>query len=224
MERPEVPKRIILGMVGKEGKDHQRKDFLSDLHHGLVETSLAKFYPYLNLEEVVVFAAQSWRIREESLAYLVDFIKKNDAYGIFRFVYGSGGGMRRLNSLKEIDEKDKSLYALLNPFTGNLQGRLTQATSGAIEELKAALQRPVQTYVSEARYYRMKQAPERRDTPNVVSLGFLPASFRPRSKDSQEVERVRQRIIEGYANKAAEVLSYYPRGISPQVVVQQRLF
>jgi len=207
-ERPEIPKRIILAMTRK------REDFLSDTHHGAVESPLSKFYPFLNLDEVVAFEAQSWRIRGELPTLIEKYAESNDIYSVFNFVFGEGGGMKRLNATKKIDETDKLLYDSLNPFKGSLRDRVEQAPSIAKEELRTALQRPVRRYKSESKVYAMHRDRSRPDVSNVVALTFLPYTFKGKT----------QQIINGYANKIAELLSAYPRGYTPLEPPQRNLF
>ena len=78
MERPKPTRNLILNECGND------QTLISSLHHGLRETSaLNTIYPFLNFDDLVVFAASSWKTREQKDLYFAHLATNAGIYAIF---------------------------------------------------------------------------------------------------------------------------------------------
>ena len=188
MKRLSPTKKLILSIYGNN------QTLIESIHHGLFETlTLKNFSPVLDLNELLAFAASSWKSREKNFGNFSDFVKNNDIYEIFKEVYKIG--MPWLN--KYINNKPINEYEILNPFKGdNLQERVENIDREAIDLLKEDLLKEVKIYKFLCDDY-LKNS-ENPDHEKIVLMGF------------QSVYPKKGKIIENYAAEISRILKKFP--------------
>lgn len=171
---------------------------LSSLHHGLHEYGVAlyDFYPCLNLDELVAFAASSWKSRDKDINAFRSLLRNRDIFGVFDTV--NAVGLNWLDKHNVASETWKSKYNKLNPFDGRtLVDRLGRVDSKAVAELIRKLGEDTNKYVFECKYHREK---EKRDGDNI---GLEIMNF-------QNYYPKKGKIVPAYAKEVARFLSTYP--------------
>jgi len=195
MGKEKRPKPTISLISDVCGKNHILTE---SLHHGLAElNALAEFYPWLNLDELVAFAASSWKARSKNDQNVLSVFGNHAVYDIFSSVFRIG--FPWLYKYRRISEKKKQQYEKLNPFNNeNLQVRLQQVDSVAIEQLRHQLQEPVSEYVFECQYEEAKKK-RRGDNHRLVNMDFQLAYPR------------KGKIVPAYAKEIAKIISTFPQ-------------
>ena len=189
MERPKPTKQLMIELTGGN------QGLLSSIYNGLYETPLNEFYPHLDLDEAIAFAASSWKSREQNTYAFQKAINSNNIYNIFKEVYKIG--FPWLNTYKNISEGLTQKHNKLNPFKKqNLEERLNQIPQTAVEKLKQELQEGVNEYVFECNYQNRKRA-RWGDNYKLKILGF------------QSVYPKKGKIVPAYASQIAKMLSRY---------------
>ncbi len=142
VKRPEPPKELILAVTGRND------NLIRAAHHGLFETTLREFYPHLNLEELLAFAAGSWKMRRRYPETFAEFVSNHNIYKIFTKVYqDSKYGMNQFSRHRKRAKKHE-LYEIFNPFKKkDLSARLESVNQDDVEILKEQLQRNVCRYL-----------------------------------------------------------------------------
>ena len=180
------------------------------VHHGLHECPALKgFYPSLDLDELLAFAAGSWDMRKyDSGAFLQPSI-----YGCFSEVYGAG--MPWLNRHKAVAQRRARLHQKLNPFSGkrNLRERLELVPKNTVDTLKEQLAAHTLEYLFEVEYHETKQA-RGGNTRGLVAMSFQ--NYYPKAG----------KIVPAFAQEIRRILAAYPRGVRelPSSPQQQVLF
>jgi len=188
-ERARPNKGLILEICGANHR------FISSVHHGLYETPLQDFYPHLNLDEVLVFEAGSWNLRDNKNHNFRELVEAGDTYDIFNRINNEGFPV--LNRNKRL-QKWKEKHGQLNPFRGrNLRERLERVDSDAVRELIEKLKLPVNTYVFECQYQDAKMA-RGGDNSGIEIMRFQ--SVYPRS----------EKIVPAFASEIAKIVGRYP--------------
>jgi len=208
MEREAPTKKLLIELSGGD------ESLISSLHHGLFEAPvLANFYPHLNLDELVVFAAQSWEFRSERDAEFLHLLQsQNSIYDIFNYVNNSGFSW--LNGNKSISDESKPKYERLNPFKGkNLKDRLERVDEKFQRTLRDRLKEDVDEYVFESQYQRRKSA-RNGDNKGLVVMNFQPVY----------PQKNREKRVEGYVLGIHRLLSAYPIQFEPVATAQIPLF
>lgn len=191
VERPKSTARIIEEVTGRN------QGLISSLHHGLYETPLNGVYPYLDFNETVAFAANSWKSRNTSIKDMGQLVSQNDLYEIFSEVFRIG--MPWLNKYKAITLDSMQKYTALNPFEGkNLKERLAAVPSSAVEILKKRLCEDVNEYVFHCQYQQRKNI-RGGDNYKLEIMNF------------QNVYPKSGKIVPAFASEIARIFSTYPR-------------
>lgn len=202
MKRQNPTKQLIIEVcTGKNIPGAQR--FIECVHHGLKETSLSNFYPFLDLNEVIGFEAGSWQARFRN-DFRLD-IEKADIYDIFSYVYGIG--MPWFNKHKEVSENLNPKYERLNPFKGkDLMSRLEGIGQEHILKLRSDLQEETNEYVFECQYQERKR--ERKGDNYKIEIMYFQPVY-PKSG----------KIIPSYASEIASIISSYPKEVLlPEII------
>jgi hypothetical protein len=191
MERPKPTKQLLIELCGNN------QGLISSCHHGLYEASLAEFYPHLDLDETVAFAASSWKSRQVSPTELADFLGSQvEAYDLFSEVFKIG--FPWLNKSRDISPELKQKYEKLNPFDGkDLRARLESVQPEKVEKLKERLRDRVNNYVFECQYQDAKMA-RGGDNYKLVPMHF------------QAVYPRKGKIVPAFASEVARMISQYP--------------
>ena len=193
MERPAPTKQLLIEICGGN------QGLISSIHHGLSESPLNQFYPVLDLDEVIAFAASSWKSREKDQQGFANTINRlPNAYALFSEVYKIG--FPWLNKRKNVSLGLKPKYDLLNPFSGkDLGDRLGMVDTEDVEELKKRLLEPACEYVFQIQYHQRKM--ERGgDNYNLIVMNF------------QSVYPKAGVIVPKFASEIVRIISRYPRG------------
>ncbi|MBI4981354.1 hypothetical protein HZC30_07425 [Candidatus Woesearchaeota archaeon] len=199
-ERPRPTAPIIIevcgGSTGYQG-------LIENLHHGLEETpALKQFYPHLDFDELVAFAASSWKRRDKYYHQLFRFLESSPSvYQIFSEIYSIG--FPWLNKNKAISPQQEAKHQKLNPFQGrDLEERLNEAEPAAVEQLIRQLQEEPCEYVFECQYH------ERKMLRGGDNYKLEPMHF-------HNVYPKRGRIVPGYAKEIVRIFQEYPREYVP---------
>lgn len=147
--------------------------FLSCTHHGLHEESaLREFNPYLDLNELITFAAESWIKRDRQFNEFEKVVNNSNLYEIFSWTY-KNGGMGLLNNRKNISSESLNLYKKNNPYNGEvLEERLRLVPVEYESKLRQELTKNVLTYCRNEDDYYAKKAKQKGDNSNLVILPF----------------------------------------------------
>ncbi len=169
LTRPKPDSNLILEVCGNN------YPLLNSICFGLKETPLKEIYPYLNLEETLIFAGTSWKNRKYNPDFYNEIVKgkpkkedirlnlfddeftKNNQdilYDIFNETFKTGFGWLR-NKSNISDEKSEKLkkYAKMNPFSNiPLKERLNRVNDEDIETLKNKLLTSTKNYIFEKDY------------------------------------------------------------------------
>jgi len=189
MNRHTPGKKFLAELFG----DNER--LMREAHHGLLETPLQDFYPHLNLDELLVFEAMSWELRNHRDSRFAEIVSSGSIYNIFNYTFEKG--FASLNAHKKLSDESQILYQKLNPFRGrNLEARLARAPQESVEQLRGSLQNPTFTYVSE---YRYQNSSNREGLSIAKALGY----------------GIKDKRFAAYIKDIAEILAKYPRTIVP---------
>ena len=149
MAKKNPTRSLITDLIGGNPK------LVKDTQHGLKEISLNKIAPYLNLDEIIVFASQSYDQRKKNYHAFSEIIEDTDSfYEIFNYLNQLGFPL--LNQSKKISEKNDELYQQTNPFGKNLEKRLGLVKSETLQNLKKRLLLPAKYHVFECNYRNEK--------------------------------------------------------------------
>ena len=107
---PAIPIELLRQLGGRD------ECFFSGLHHGAKETPLDKFAHVLNLDEIVVFLAGSWVLRDTTPSFQ-QLVENSEIYEIFNYV--NKGGFPWLAAKKKISEELGPIYESFNPYCPN---------------------------------------------------------------------------------------------------------
>lgn len=188
-ERPQPTGPLITEVCG--GSNYQ--GLIESLHHGLEETpALKQFYPHLDFDELVAFAASSWKSREKNHRHFSRHSATN-IYDLFSQVYTIG--FPWLNKYKAVSPEQQVKHEKLNPFQGrDLEERLNEVEPTAVAQLIKQLQEEPLIYIFRCQYYERNEFDDKR----VVM-------------DFQNVYPKRGRIVPAYATEIARILQEYPQ-------------
>ena len=189
MKRPRPTKQLIIEVSGGN------QPLIERVHHGLYETSLGSFYPWLNFDEVIAFELGSWDIRSKRSPMVVELADVMDIYDIFSNVFRRG--FPWLNRFKNVSDKLKRKHEEMNPFERNLRNRLEQVDIKDMEILKKKLMKKANEYVFECNYYNRKR--ERGgDNYKLVNMAF------------QNVYPKKGKIVPAFASEIVRLMKNYP--------------
>ena len=204
MKRPKPTKNLLM-QLGRENSD-----LLGCMHHGLYEMPLKNFYPSLDLEELLVFVASSWRGRERNSDEFSNFVKDSNIYDIFKKVFKNG--YHWLNKNKMLAGESLNEYKKLNPFNVKyFRERLEIIDKSHFERLKENLMEIVNTYVFPIQYDEIKKL---RDGDNY-KLEIM--DFFKRAYPKKEI------MIPGFASEIAKIISNYPQEYNNLLIKKQEL-
>ena len=196
-KRPAPTKQLLIELTGSN------QDFISSVHHGLYETPLNAFYPHLDLDETIAFAASSWKSRQKDPCFFknLNFRVGEDIHRLFSAVYEIG--FPWLNKHKDVSDELRKKYDRSNPFNGrNLKQRLERVDPVGITRLKERLKEEVNDYVFECQYYNTKMA-RGGDNYKLEIMGFQP------------VYPKRGVIVPNFASEIARIFRNYPDSYKP---------
>ena len=228
LERITPTIELIFDLCGGNGHNSQYLDFVYRGLHELSSSTKAidKLYQYLNLDELLVFARDSWLIRaRNSLDYKIDSdfkletkqksmyeiltsTFKEDSFqhidGFYKGIVKKGFGYFAKRRL--ISEKNERKYQKLNPYIPKtLEARMNlfeKEEPKACNEIKELLSKPVMEYVFECQYHLAKMA--RGGNNHGISIyGFQPVY--PNKKVNSK----------NFANQIRKIISEYSRKIVP---------
>jgi len=189
MQRPKPTKQLLIELCG----NNQR--LISSLHHGLYETPLHDFYPHLNLDDLAVFAASSWKMRSEDFGSFASSLESEDIYSVFKRV--NEFGFPWLMQYRRISDSLRTKHERLNPYKGNnLRARLGRVKPDSVQKLKQALAKETRIYLSNEGDYHLLARYGNSD--KYVLMHFMRSS----QKKGQ--------VIPAYASEIAKLLSRYP--------------
>ena len=142
MAKKNPTRSLITDLIGGNPK------LVKDTQHGLREISLNKIAPYLNLDEIIVFASQSYDQRKKNYHAFSEIIEDTDSfYEIFNYL--NRFGFPLLNQSKKISEKNDELYQQTNPFGKDLEKRLGLVETETLQNLKKRLLFPAKYHIFE---------------------------------------------------------------------------
>jgi len=188
LKRPKPPSTLIMEIC------RNSQPLIECAHHGLAEVSLRDFYPYLNLDEVIAFAAASFSYREKE-PWIISNVVDNDIYDVFSRIFKKG--FPWLNKNRRISDNKKAKYEKLNPFNGRLRERLEKVGPEAIGKLKGLLSGRVNEWLFPIQY--CEEVRKRRSNTGLKNMNF------------QNVYPKRGRIVPAYALKIADIIGKYPQ-------------
>jgi len=198
MERPLPTKQLLIELCGGN------QTLISSVHHGLYETPLGPFYPHLDLEELIAFAASSWKSREkgESLIEETTYnLFSNTAYEIFSNIKIIG--QRWVNKYKNISPELQTKYKRLNSFQGErLEERLSRVDPKNVDNLKTALLEGVNEYIFECQYEKRKRSRSR-------------GNYKLEIMHFQPVYPKKGVIIPNFAAEIRRIIAKFPREYQP---------
>lgn len=171
-------------------------------HHGLVETPLDGISGHLDLDEVLVTAADFYELRRKEDTGFMAKVESEDLYEIFHYAHAHSSGFQSFNAHKHVPRRFENAYARQNPFRKrhNLRERLEAAELASPEsvgELRERLKAPAKIYVRQREY----------DTAaDKTNLAPLPNHFFSRDATTSSI---------AYSQEITKVLSQYPRAYEP---------
>ena len=192
-ERPRPTAPLIIEVCGGS---NGYQGLVESLHHGLEEApALTQFYSHLDFDELVAFAASSWKKKREEFFGFSRFLESSpSAYRIFSEIYSIG--FPWLNKNKAISPQQEAKHNKLNPFHGrDLEERLNEVAPATVEKLVKQLQEEPLKYI-----FRCKYDDERNeyDDKRVVM-------------DFHNVYPASGRIVPAYAAEISRIMSKYPQ-------------
>lgn len=217
MERPKPTKKIILGLVG-------HNSFLAEaVHHGLADVPIGSIYPYLNLDEAVAFAAASRKFMESNPRLVGLTVRGSlNLHSLFSEIcnrriditfngktWSYSNAFSWINSRKVVSASSEDTYERLNPYRRNLRERLGAVPTNVVEELEKRLVEPVNEYVFECRYHKVKMARDG-DNHRLVVMDF------------QTVFPKRGSVVPNYAAEISRIISGYPRDVHERFIVSHK--
>lgn len=157
MKRQKPTKQLMMELCA--GGNERNASFLESLHHGLFELQLSAFYQHLDFDELVAFAASSWKTKNRSggtNSDLSDVAQNGSVYEIFNSVYKIG--FPWLNKEKNIITPALiTKHDGMNPFKGKgLEERLDRVSDESVTQLRKDLQEGVHDYVFDCQYSQRK--------------------------------------------------------------------
>lgn len=225
-ERIGLTNELIFDLCGGDGHNSQYLDFV---YRGLHELNskngaIGRLYQYLNLDELLVFARDSWLMRarnslehkidpkfeletkQKSIYEILSDTFKEDSFqhidGFYNGIVKTGFGYFAKRRL--ISEKNERKYQRFNPYQPEtLEARLNLFESEepkACNEIKELLSKPVMEYVFECQYQNAKMA--RCGSNQGISI----YSFQP-VYPNKEVNS------KNFANQIRKYISSYPKEI-----------
>ena len=196
MAKPKPTKQLVLEECGAN------HGLTVALHHGLAETSaLKEFYPFLGFDELVAFAASSWKTRKDSSMMMNHLASDLSLYGLFSEVYHRG--FPWLNANKNISDNNEPKHQKMNPFLRvDLESRLDVVDSAAEDKLRHQLLDGVNEYVFEINYNSRKIA--RGTNHKLVVMTFQ--GVYPNRDNSKNLDK--------YAAEIARIIKTYPTNIA----------
>jgi len=166
MAKKNPTRSLITDLIGGNPK------LVKDTQHGLREISLNKIAPYLNLDEIIVFASQSYDQRKKNYHAFSEIIEDTDSfYEIFNYL--NRFGFPLLNQSKKISEKNDELYQQTNPFGKDLEKRLGLVETETLQNLKKRLLLPAKYHIFECNYHNEKLK-RRGDSSDIIIMDHQP--------------------------------------------------
>ena len=209
MKRIKPTKDIIWNATGGD------YNLLKHVHHGLYECPLKEVYSFLNLNELIVFASESWEARNRG-ELNEQFIQESDIYLIFNEF--NQKGFKRLNGLQSKSIKLKAEYIKYNPHGKNLKQRLSNVCKTEIEKMKNQLKGKTKQYLAEEEYYRMRGLQQ--NMQDYIFMRFL-TSERNRNKSAKKYAAEISRMLRDYSTLIEPSFKKsYKMAINPPLVQQ----
>ena len=209
MKRAKPTKDIIWNATGGN------YNLLKHVHHGLNECPLKEVYPFLNLDELIVFASESWPAR--NIKELNEqFIQESDIYSIFDEF--NQKGFKRLKGLQSKSTQFKEEYIKYNPYGRNLKQRLSNVCEEEIGIIKDQLKGKTKQYIAEEEYYHMKGLQQ--NMQEYTFMRFL-ASGKNRKTSAKKYAGEISRMLRDYSTIIAPPFKKsYKMAINPPLVQQ----
>lgn len=171
---------------------------LSRAYFGLSETPvLREFNPYLDLDEILTFAAESWIKRDKEPDKYQEIVDQSSLYDIFRWTY-SHGGYGLLKNRKSISDDNQKFYEKNNPYQGELlEQRLRLVPEEYESKLRSQLKSDAHTYARNEKHYQEIKASRGGNNYNLEIIPFNKVYTR-REEMPQEYARLIHGIIKDY--------------------------
>lgn len=209
MKRAKPTKEIIWNATGGN------YNLLKQFHHGLYECPLKEVYPFLNLDELIVFASESWGSRNKG-ELNEQFIQESDIYSIFNEF--NQKGFKKLKEIQSKSTKFKAEYIKYNPYGRNLKQRLLNVPKKEIEMIKDKLKCKTKQYIAEEDYDLMKALHQ-----NMLEYTFMRflVSEKNRNKSAKKYVTEISRMLRNYSTTIAPPFKKpYNLAINPPLVQQ----
>jgi hypothetical protein len=189
---------------------------ISSVHHGLAEVDMSSLFPHLDLDELIMFAAASWQIRQfenrdgkmflsHSLEEIFDHYI-NSTLDVDQY-FPRSNPIRRfanaydwLSERQTISEERKPFHQRVNPFQGkDLQERLSSVEPAIVRKLRDQLLESTKRYVFECDYTLAKDdARSERNPPEIVVMTF------------QTVYPRKGGVVPRYATEIGSIIKRFP--------------
>lgn len=197
--RPKPSEKYLFELCGG------RQGLLQAMHHGLYETPLNNFYPFLDLEEMLVFAASSWKAREQDITSVRQLITFSHKPEIFCQTFEIGDSW--LYKWKNLSPESKTESEILNPFKRkNVVERLSQVREQDWMILTDRMSKMVNEYVFGYQYN--KRFRQRGGDFHGLELmdfqSYYPSKKHNSPKFAKEIARILADYPEVYAEPDAE--------------------
>lgn len=200
--KPKPTKQLMVELCGGN------QGLIQSVHHGLYESSLRDFYPVLDLDETIAFAAGSWKQRDKNPCLFPVLMESKSTYSLFNEMFKIG--FPWLNKYKNISKNLKLKYEKLNPFNGkDLKTRLSNVDEVSIEKLRIMLKQKTCEYVFDCQYHSRKAA---RGGDNS---GLVPMSF-------QNVYPKHGKIVPAYASEIVRIFGNYPTEYDSKLISEKK--
>ena len=230
LERIKPTNKLIFDLCGGQGHNSQYLDFVYRGLHELnsASNSIGKLYQYLNLDELLVFARDSWLTRaRNSLDYKSDptfelETKQKSIYEIvsntfkedsFQYIDGFYNGMVKKGfgyfaKRRLISEKNEQKYQKLNPYEPKtLEDRLNlfeKEDPKSCNEIKELLSKPVMKYVFECQYQQLA----RNGNNHGISIYNFQPVYPNKKVNAENFANQIRKFISKYSNKVVEMKGY----------------
>jgi len=231
-ERIMPTSELIFDLCGGDGYNPQYLDFVYRGLHELNSSkdAIGRLYQYLNLDELLVFARDSWLTRaRNSLDYKIDpkfelETKQKSIYEIvsdtfkedsFQHIDGFYNGIVKKGfgyfaKRKLVSEKNERKYQRLNPYEPKtLEARLNlfeNEEPKACNEIKELLSKPVMEYVFECQYQNAKMA--RGGNNHAISIYRFQPVYPDKKVNSKNFANQIRKFISNYSRTVIEKERY----------------
>lgn len=173
---------------------------------GLSETpALREFNPYLDLEELITFAAASWIKREKIKPHYDAIVDESSLYQLFSWTFQNGGaGMLRNRKNLSTESEQYARDSFMNPYHGDLlEKRLRLVPEEYEVALREQLHEDTHTWTDTT--YGYEHVKQLRDG-NNYHLHILPYTANHR----RSTPNIREKKAHTLSKELSKMISAYP--------------